>query len=168
MNCNFNDGYGVWVNGLINLFYYNIIILNNECQAGYQAHDNGTFNVWIANILSCLGDADGDMLLNQQEIQIGTDLRDSDTDDDGLGDFIEWTGSTMVGKTDPLDPDTDDDGYSDGVEVAVGTNPLDPNSNPANSLKQAQDLAFIILIIALAIISLLAITTVIFYRKAKK
>jgi hypothetical protein len=34
--------------------------------------------------------------------------------------------------TDPLNPDTDGDGYSDGVEVALGSNPLDKNSIPGN------------------------------------
>lgn len=33
--------------------------------------------------------------------------------------------------TNPLDPDHDGDGFLDGLEVAVGTDPLDPNSFPS-------------------------------------
>ena len=36
--------------------------------------------------------------------------------------------------TNPLDADTDRDGFPDGAEVAVGTDPLDFNDNPAPNL----------------------------------
>ena len=32
--------------------------------------------------------------------------------------------------TNPFDPDTDHDGYPDGLEIALGSDPLDPNSVP--------------------------------------
>lgn len=34
--------------------------------------------------------------------------------------------------TDPFNPDTDGDGFPDGVEVASGSDPLDPNCTPLN------------------------------------
>ena len=49
----------------------------------------------------------------------------ADNDGDGLSNFDE-----SVYGTDPLDPDTDRDGYSDGLEVAVGSNALDPLDTP--------------------------------------
>jgi hypothetical protein len=45
-----------------------------------------------------------------------------DLDADGLLDDEE-----IALGTDPGDPDTDDDGLGDGVEVALGSNPLDPD-----------------------------------------
>ncbi len=54
------------------------------------------------------------------------DFLDTDSDNDGLSDFDE----AHVHGTDPLDRDTDDDGYTDLVEVAVGSDPLDPASRP--------------------------------------
>ncbi len=48
------------------------------------------------------------------------DLKDPDTDGDGLSDIRE-----LVVGTNPSNPDTDGDGLSDGAEVIQGLNPLD-------------------------------------------
>ena len=48
-----------------------------------------------------------------------------DDDGDGLPDPTE----NLVHSTDPADADTDGDGFDDGVEVANGTDPLNPFSN---------------------------------------
>jgi hypothetical protein len=58
----------------------------------------------------------------------------SDEDRDGLFDIFErdtgvYVSSTDTG-TDPFDWDTDDDGFSDGLELAVGSDPHDRDSNP--------------------------------------
>ncbi len=99
-----------------------------------------------AQFVTTLGDRDGDGLSDQQELVIGTNpdnpdtdgdgLLDGeevllygtnplvrDTDNDGLSDFDE----VRVYGTDPRNPDTDGDGCSDGLEVAIGTNPLVPD-----------------------------------------
>lgn len=62
-------------------------------------------------------DGDGDGVL---------DLRDPDSDDDGLSDRDE----ARLHHTDPRRSDSDGDGASDLVEVAAGTGPRDPASNP--------------------------------------
>lgn len=54
------------------------------------------------------------------------DLRDVDADGDGIRDDDET-------RTDPYDPDTDGDGETDGAEVAIGTDPLDPESNTGST-----------------------------------
>ncbi len=60
-----------------------------------------------------------------QSIQIDLSVSPSDQDGDGLLDDTE----TALG-TDPLDADSDDDGLDDGDEVNVlATNPLDPDSD---------------------------------------
>lgn len=67
-------------------------------------------------------DCDNDKLTLAQELALGTDPADPDTDNDGLidGDEVQQIG------TDPRNPDTDGDGLTDGDEVAnVGTDPLD-------------------------------------------
>jgi hypothetical protein len=48
-----------------------------------------------------------------------------DTDGDGLSDVEE-----NVLETDPNNPDTDNDTFPDGLEVAVGSDPLDGNNIP--------------------------------------
>lgn len=94
-------------------------------------------------------DADGDGLTNDQELQAGTDVKNPDTDGDGLSDFSELkqhrtdpkrfdtdgdglTDGEEVSKyrTDPLRKDTDGDGYSDGIEVQGGYNPLGTGKMP--------------------------------------
>lgn len=66
-------------------------------------------------------DADGDGLTDDEELELGTDVYDPDTDKDGLMDGPE----VHKYKTDPMNPDTDWDGLTDGAEVLVyDTNPL--------------------------------------------
>ena len=72
-------------------------------------------------------DSDGDGLLDGDEVRVyGTDPTRADTDGDGLtdGDEVRLYG------TDPLDPDSDGDGVLDGIEIAAGSDPLDPRSVP--------------------------------------
>ncbi len=85
-------------------------------------------------------DADGDGLSNLTEIQHGTAIFNSDSDDDGLsdGDELNNYGTDPVNKdsdndglddykeintyhTNPLDDDHDNDGLEDGEEVRLGT-----------------------------------------------
>ena len=65
-------------------------------------------------------DPDGDGLTNIQELNFGTNMMNVDTDFDGLSDYDE----VMTYRTDPLRPDTDSDGVNDGDEIALGTDPL--------------------------------------------
>lgn len=67
------------------------------------------------------GDPDSDGLTNLEELDLGTDPTDEDTDDDGFTDGVEDGGGTFVDQnqtgTDPLVADTDEDGLLDGVEI---------------------------------------------------
>ncbi len=65
-------------------------------------------------------DDDGDGLTHAEELALGTSDCNSDSDGDGLDDFLE---SGTLG-TDPLVADSDGDGLSDGEEVSGGTDPL--------------------------------------------
>lgn len=67
-------------------------------------------------------DTDGDGLFNDQEIELGTNPSQSDTDFDGLTDFEEINNY----KTNPIKQDTDADGYNDGNEVKNGYDPALP------------------------------------------
>jgi len=70
-------------------------------------------------------DDDQDGLTNGQELLLGLNPNQRDSDGDGLDDGDEinrW-------KTNPLNPDTDGDGLKDGDEIAQGTNPLNPDSD---------------------------------------
>jgi hypothetical protein len=69
-------------------------------------------------------DFDRDNLTNLQEFSLGTDIRNADTDGDGLSDSSEIN----THNTNPLLADTDGDLIPDGIEVQTGTNPLDRNS----------------------------------------
>jgi outer membrane protein OmpA-like peptidoglycan-associated protein len=66
-------------------------------------------------------DSDGDGLPDTEELTLGTDPHNPDTDSDGLMDGEE----VKKHKTDPLNADTDYDGLKDGAEVYDHkTNPL--------------------------------------------
>lgn len=64
-------------------------------------------------------DKDGDGLTDAQELEIGTDVQNQDSDNDGLFDGEEF----QTYKTDPLNPDTDNDTFLDGQEVGNNYNP---------------------------------------------
>lgn len=87
--------------------------------AGGEQNDDSIWNV-------CDPDSDGDGLLDGEEVAIGTDPGDWDTDDDGRNDWHEQTGGGPI-PTDPFDPDTDDDGLLDSAEV-FGSNPTNPTN----------------------------------------
>jgi len=60
-------------------------------------------------------DPDKDGLSNLEEYTYKTNVREADTDDDGLSDGLE----VHVFGTDPVKKDTDGDGISDGLEAAA-------------------------------------------------
>lgn len=91
-------------------------------------------------------DADKDGLSDDEERELGTNLYNADTDNDGYTDLIEVQtyhdpnvnenedlldkdNDGLIGKderqfnTDPDNPDSDGDGYPDGMEVASGFSP---------------------------------------------
>lgn len=71
-------------------------------------------------------DSDGDGLTDAEELILGTDPHNPDTDYDGLSDYDE----VRVYVTNPLHPDTDGDQVADGFEVQLGRNPLIPDNPP--------------------------------------
>jgi|GEM_PF-3193815 len=96
---------------------YEEIMLTNTDPLVY---DSVTAGVSDAN-----ADSDGDGISNADEIRIyGTDPCNPDTDEDGLSDYDE----IFVYFTDPLKPDTDGDGVPDCDEIALGLDPLNPET----------------------------------------
>ncbi len=94
-------------------------------------------------------DADEDGLLDGVETDTGTwtsaedtgtDPWNADTDGDGLLDGAESNTGEFVSEEDtgsnPLLVDTDGDNARDAAEVALGTDPSDPASVPANTIGQ--------------------------------
>ena len=80
-------------------------------------------------VLPPAGDADGDGIANETEIERGTSPLRPDTDGDTLTDGVETNTGRFIDEgdtgTDPLDVDTDDGGQWDGQEVAFGLDPID-------------------------------------------
>jgi cytoskeletal protein RodZ len=74
-----------------------------------------------------INDADGDMLIDREEVVLGTDPTKTDTDGDGLLDGEE----VNTYKTSPLKVDTDNDGLSDSEEVKKYT--TDPNKQDTDA-----------------------------------
>jgi hypothetical protein len=99
--------------------------LDNQCPGneGYGTVDEG-----------CVVDSDGDGLTDSEEIAIGTDPNDPDSDDDGLEDGYEY--DTL--HTDPTSWDSDGDGLPDGYEVTNSTG-HSPNLDPIAAADGALD-----------------------------
>lgn len=64
-------------------------------------------------------DTDMDGIIDDEELNLGTNPMKVDSDSDGLTDREE----VQIYNTDPLNPDTDGDTYLDGGEVRAGYNP---------------------------------------------
>ncbi|MDX1435878.1 MAG: DUF5050 domain-containing protein [Anaerolineales bacterium] len=70
-------------------------------------------------------DSDNDGLKDIEELEIGTDPFNPDSDGDSLTD-----GDEVINRgTNPLNPDTDGDALRDGDEVTRGTDPLKPDTD---------------------------------------
>jgi predicted outer membrane repeat protein len=89
-------------------------------QRGFASFNGRDIGAWES------ADQDGDGLPEAEEVTLGTDPNDPDSDNDGLWDGKEVTNYG----TNPLKVDTDGDGYSDYYELIAGTDPLDPESFP--------------------------------------
>lgn len=110
--------------------------------AGVDSDGDGIPDDWeIAHGLNphdpsdALQDLDHDGLTNLQEYHLGTDIRNPDTDGDGIsdGDEVNGTGRACnaAGRcfhTNPLLADTDGDGINDLTEIQTGSDPTDPTS----------------------------------------
>jgi hypothetical protein len=97
-------------------------------------------------------DLDSDDLTNLQEFDLGTDPRDSDSDNDGVPD--NWDGY-------PLDDaryarDSDGDGHYDWDEVQAKTDPFDKDDFPGKKESDGNKnlLLWIVLIIVGLIIAI--------------
>ncbi|MDP9359499.1 MAG: MSCRAMM family adhesin SdrC [Chloroflexota bacterium] len=127
---------------------------------GSEASSEG----WGTNPLKADTDGDGandgdkDGLIDEEELQIGTDPNDADSDNDRLSDGFEvrefgtnplaadsdedglGDGDELeVFKTDALDADTDGDGYDDATEIDAGSDPRDPKSLPIRDAQPDED-----------------------------
>ncbi|MCB9680723.1 MAG: hypothetical protein H6733_04555 [Alphaproteobacteria bacterium] len=96
-------------------------------QVAFQAATlTGAFSpqsdVLVLPVVDGSTDDDGDGLTALEELTLGTDPFDDDSDDDGLldGEEVDTYG------TDPLVADTDGGGRDDADEVSRGLDPLDP------------------------------------------
>ncbi|MBX7257055.1 MAG: PQQ-dependent sugar dehydrogenase [Candidatus Hydrogenedentes bacterium] len=88
-------------------------------------------------------DEDEDGLTNEQELLLGTDPNNADTDNDALSDGAELN----TYSTDPLDPDSDADGAPDGPEVSLGTDPNNGSEFPALSAESTWALLTLLIIV---------------------
>ena len=81
-------------------------------------------------------DTDNDALSDEEELELGTDPSNEDSDGDGLLDGEE----VLMHETNPLEVDTDKDGLDDYFEVYISdTNPLKPDSDDNGVLDGDED-----------------------------
>lgn len=110
------------------------------------------------NVADGSSDDDGDGLSAFEEFHLCTEATNSDTDNDGVpdgsdgapldptndddGDGLSNEDETSGNPaTDPLNRDSDDDGFDDGLELGIGTDPNDAESQPeAEFLTVAENL----------------------------
>ena len=104
---------------------------------GDNYHD-GYFDAGIGVTIvagSATSDADNDAMLKKDEVQIGTDPNNADSDWDGLNDGEEF----IKYNTDPLNKDSDNDGLSDHDEVKIyfsNPNSIDTDGDAINDFDE--------------------------------
>ncbi len=119
---------------------HEFIFVNPITYTVWVTADNGYGTATYSDTLTLPFDDDRDGLTNSEELAIGTDPRDPDTDDDGVSDGDEVKGYIYDGydahaqyglhvDTDPLNADTDGDGLTDEQEILVGTHPRDQDTD---------------------------------------
>ncbi len=87
-----------------------------------------------------LQDTDGDGLTDVQEVALGTNPNDADSDDDGVLDGAEpsfGVDSDGDGLINALDPDSDNDGLFDGTELGVAAPSAATNVGAGNFIPDA-------------------------------
>lgn len=82
------------------------------------------YNSFNESLSDAEADSDEDGISNVNEISLGTDPLQSDTDSDGLCDYDEIN----TYGTDPLLADTDQDTLLDGDELKIGLDPKNPET----------------------------------------
>jgi hypothetical protein len=115
-------------------------------------------------------DTDSDGIPNYWERAYGLDplyFIDSlfDLDNDGLMSIDEFENGT-----DPQNPDTDNDTYSDGVELGVGTDPLDPEDYPGKEIEDKisepeWDILWLIIILMVVVVIIVIVVFVLLMRR---
>ncbi len=95
----------------------------------YDPADGSTTNVPEADAVT---DPDGDLLINFEEYDNGCDPQVSDTDGDGISDWLEvnarYPDYANGFDTDPTKADTDGDGFNDKFEIDSDSDPTDAAS----------------------------------------
>lgn len=95
-------------------------ILQGGTEQAVLAGNAATLQAATATAQAQQADQDNDGLAYAQEMLLGTDPQNPDSDADGLKDGEEF----YTYRTNPMMPDSDGDGLKDGEEILKRTNPL--------------------------------------------
>jgi len=95
-------------------------ILQGGTEQAMLAGNAATLQAATATAQAQQADQDNDGLAYAQEMLLGTDPQNPDSDADGLKDGEEF----YTFRTNPMMPDSDGDGLKDGEEILKRTNPL--------------------------------------------
>jgi hypothetical protein len=106
----------------------------------------------FSNEASLIVDHDNDQMPDDLEVYYGLNPGDPDSDQDGMGDWFEWSYLLMPLDSSDATADADRDGFTNFQEYLAGTNPQNGSSIPPVGVPALVPLGLVVSLVTLLVL----------------